>query len=136
MKSDIDIKDSLYALIKTLSGGDGKTLPDSVSGRMYKDFRPINSSVEDIVISILDGGRGQIQEFTANVNIYVPDIRRGNEFIENTVRLRVLASLAIEILEHINDGNLLVDMQSQRCMPVEDIHFHCINNRLRIKVAN
>ena len=130
MISEIEIKDALYAMLVD------SPLVGAVSGRLYKDSRPKNSVKEDVVISISSSMVGQIQRFRANVNIYVPDSRREEEYIENTKRLRVLSALAAETLEHFGNGAFQLDMESQRCIDVEDINFHCINNRLKIRAVN
>jgi len=67
MKSDIEIKDDIYQIIK------GSTLEKAVTGKLKKTRRPANSNKEDIVISILENGSGQVQEAFVNVNIYVSD---------------------------------------------------------------
>lgn len=45
MKSDIEIKDDIYQIIK------GSTLEKAVTGKLKKTRRPANSNKEDIVIS-------------------------------------------------------------------------------------
>ena len=47
MKSDIEIKDDVFKIIK------GSILEQSVTGKLSKTRRPNNSSKEDIIISIL-----------------------------------------------------------------------------------
>lgn len=56
MKSDIEIKDDIYQIIK------GSALEKAVTGKLKKTRRPANSNKEDIVISILENGSGQVQE--------------------------------------------------------------------------
>lgn len=74
MKSDIDIKDDIYKHIK------GSALEKAVTGKLCKaSKRPANSNKEDIIISILDNGSGQMQEAFVNVNIYVKDNIRDGE---------------------------------------------------------
>ena len=93
MKSDIEIKDDVYKIIK------GSELEKAVTGKLSKTLRPLNSGKEDIVISMLDNGKGQIQEAFVNVNIYIPDNLRDGQAEENSVRLRQLCKLAAELLE-------------------------------------
>lgn len=45
MKSDIEIKDDIYQIIK------GSALEKAVTGKLKKTRRPANSNKEDIVIS-------------------------------------------------------------------------------------
>lgn len=70
MKSDIEIKDAIYDLIKN------SALEQEVTGTLSKRGRPFGSTKEDIVISVLSNdGCGQKQEVFVNVNIYVSEIK-------------------------------------------------------------
>ena len=89
MKSDIEIKDDIYKHIK-----------GSLLEKVCKaSKRPSNSDREDIVISILENGSGQIQEAFVNVNIYVKDNIRNGEAEMNDARCRELCKVAIQVLE-------------------------------------
>lgn len=129
--TDIDIKDELYTLLK------GSQLASSVSGSVYKDQRPLNSEKEDIIIAIVARDAGyQIQEATANVNIYVPDLRRGQEAIEDTKRLRQLSTKAANMFGYIHTGDRDISLNSQTIYKANGIDWHIINNRLRIRFNN
>ena len=128
--SDIDIKDAVYMLIKE------SKLPKMIGGLVYKDTRPSSSVDEDISISVLAGDASQIQEFILNVNVFVPDVMRGNDAIENTMRLRKLARECICVMgERVVDG-IYYKLESQRIMAVEGAAFHFINNRLTARCCN
>lgn len=129
--TDIDIKDELYAWIKA------SALASAISGSVYKDLRPLNSEKEDITIAVLARDAGsQIQEATVNVNIYVPDIRRGKEAIEDTKRLRALCTEAATLFEYYHTGNRIVSLASQEVFKANGIDWHVINNRLSVKYNN
>lgn len=130
MKSDIEIKDILLGVI------DGSELHNAVSGGLYKDQRPTNSGKEDIIISILNGLNGEIQTAVINVNIYVPDVARGNDTIENAPRIRLLSKLAYELLEDYVAGDYRFEIEKQQCFKVNGIDEHCINNRILIEITN
>lgn len=133
MKSDIELKDFLYTFIK------GSALELAVAangGELYKDQRPTNSGKEDIVISVLDGLNGQIQNAVINVNIYVPDVSRNVDKIENTPRIRILSRVAIELLETSNDGECRFHIEKQTCFKVEGADEHCINNKIKLEITN
>ena len=129
--TDIDIKDELYMWIN------GSSLAGMVSGKVYKDQRPLNSDKEDITIAILarDAGR-QMQEATVNVNIYVPDIRRGKEAIEDVKRLRTLCTEASQLFEYYHTGDRIVALSSQEVFKANGIDWHVINNRLQVRYNN
>lgn len=130
MKSDIEIKDDVYEVIK------GSELEMAVTGKLSKTKRPFDSDKEDIIISMLDNGKGQIQEAFVNVNIYVPDNLRKGQAEENTVRLRQLCKMAIELLEMQRGKDYRFTLDKQRVMEVNGRNEHFINNRLLFKQVN
>lgn len=131
MKSDIDIKDDIYKYIK------GSALERAVIGKLCKSSsRPNGSDKEDIVISILDNGSGQIQEAFVNVNIYVKDNIRDGQAEMNDIRCRELCKVAIEVLEVGHGSDFRFTLDKQRVMPVNGKSEHFINNKLLYKQVN
>ena len=130
MKSDIEIKDDIYQIIK------GSTLEKAVTGKLKKTRRPANSNKEDIVISILENGSGQVQEAFVNVNIYVSDDVRDGQAEENSSRLRQLCKLATELLEVERGEDYRFTLDKQRVMEVNGKNEHFINNKLLYKQVN
>ena len=129
--TDIDIKDEVWNWITQ------SQLSAEISGSVYKDQRPLNSTLEDIVIAVIarDADR-QMQEATVNVNVYVPDIHRVREAIEDTTRLRTLCTLAASVFEYRHVGNAIYELDSQEVMKANGIDWHVINNRLRVRYNN
>lgn len=130
MKSDIEIKDDVYRVIK------GSDLEKAITGKLSKTKRPAGSDKEDIVISMLDNGKGQIQEAFVNVNIYVPDDLRSGQAEENSARLRQLCKLAAELLEVQRGEDYRFTLDKQRVMEVNGKNEHFINNKLLFKQVN
>lgn len=131
MKSDIDIKDDIYRYIK------GSALERAVIGKLCKSSsRPNGSDKEDIVISILDNGSGQIQEAFVNVNIYVKDNIRDGQAEMNDIRCRELCKVAIKVLEVGHGSDFRFTLDKQRVMPVNGKDEHFINNKLLYKQVN
>lgn len=130
MKSDIEIKDDIYQIIK------GSALEKAVTGKLKKTTRPANSNKEDIVISILENGSGQVQEAFVNVNIYVSDDVRDGQAEENSSRLRQLCKLATELLEVQRGEDYRFTLDKQRVMEVNGKNEHFINNKLLYKQVN
>lgn len=129
--TDIDIKDELYTWINA------SELAGMVSGKVYKDQRPLNSDKEDIIIAVIARDAGyQLQEATVNVNIYVPDVKRGKEFIENSARLRTLCTEAAALFEYRHTGNCIVSLASQEIFKANGIDWHVINNKLSVRYNN
>lgn len=132
MKSDIEIKDAIYNIIK------GSALEKAVTGKLSKTKRPVNSDKEDIVISMLDNSSGQMQEAFANVNIYIPDYTRDGQAEENTIRLRELCKMSYELLFYCRGNGFRVDSSGskQRVLEVNGKQEHFINNKLLIQISN
>lgn len=130
MRSDIDIKDDIYNHIKD------SALERAVTGKLKKTKRPNGSDKEDIVISILDNGSGQIQEAFVNVNIYVKDNIRDGQAEVNDPRCRELCKVAIEVLGVGRGSGFRFTLEKQRVMPVNGKNEHFINNKLLYKQVN
>lgn len=128
--TDIEIKDLIYKLIKA------SDIPKKVTGKVYKVPRPVNSQLEDVVISVVARSASEIQSFSVNVNLYVPDIKREDDYIENTVRLRELGRLCFDFFETIVKDNYILNMDEQECQKVNDVNFHCISNQLKLRIIN
>lgn len=130
IKSDIDIKDDVYNHIK------GSLLEKEVSGKLRKTKRPAGSNQEDIVISILDNGTGQMQEAFVNVNIYVSDNIRDNQNEEDVIRLRKLCKMSYELLEVGRGEGYRFTLDKQRVLEVNGKNEHLINNKLLYQCNN
>lgn len=130
MKSDIDIKDEMYRIVRA------SPLPGAVTGRLSKTLRPAGSRKEDIVISVLANNPGQMQSAFINVNIYVADIRRDEQSEEDTVRLRELCSLCMSCLERGFGKDFRYELDTQRVIALPDTGEHLINNKFFYQTNN
>ncbi|MBO8460120.1 MAG: hypothetical protein IAA73_07305 [Bacteroidetes bacterium] len=130
MKSDIEIKDDIFNHIK------GSALERAVNGVLRKTRRPSGSDAEDIIISILDNGSGDIQEAFVNVNIYVKDNIRDGQNEINDSRCRELCRISIEVLETGFGAGYRFILDKQRVMPVNGKDEHFINNKILYKQVN
>ena len=132
MKSDIEIKDDVYNVIK------GSALEMAITGKLSKTGRPFGSNLEDVVVSILDNGTGQIQEAFVNVNIYVPNLKNDqtNGMEIDDIRCRELCKLASELLEVQRGDDYRFTLDKQRVMEVNGKNEHFINNRLLFRQVN
>ncbi len=130
MKSDIEIKDIIYSIIK------GSTLESAVNGKLYKDSRPTNSGKEDILISVLEGMNGLYQEMIVNINIYTQDVTRGSDSIENSARIRDLTRLAIDLLDGCITGEYRIVVKKQNTFEVKETLEHATNIQLSLTFKN
>lgn len=135
--TEIDVLDAFYGYVSSTN------LKGMVSGSLYRMPRPINSKMEDIVISVLASGNGQIQPFVLNVNVYVPNIRRGKESILNEERLTPLMREGANVFEHGKfvyplfgkEFDILFDLESQKIYEVKGTDFHAINHKINVRVC-
>lgn len=134
--TELDILDAFYSYISS------SELSKAISGNLYRMPRPEDSNKEDIVMSVLATGNGQIQPFVLNVNIYVPDTKRRNEFILNEQRIAPLMRIAAQVLAHgrmthaVNNKeyDFIFDLESQKIYDVKGVDYHAINHRINVKV--
>lgn len=129
MKSDIDIKDDIYSHIK------GSNLAVMVTGNLSKTLRPAKSDNEDIVISMLANVNSDIQQAFVNVNIYVADVLRDEQYEENTIRLRELCDASKNLLEVGRGEGYRFTLEEQRVLEVQGKNEHFINNKLLYKFS-
>lgn len=127
MKTDIEIKDDLFTYIQ------GSNLEKVVTGRIEKTERRTGSTLEDILISVDENENGGIQSALCTVNIYVADLLRENQYIEDTIRLRELCAKAKALFEvaHFNDARFY--LAAQRVKKVEGVNEHRIENKIIYK---
>lgn len=129
MKTEIEIKSGLYSLIEN------SALNNAISGVINISVRPDGSDKEDAIISVLESNcEGDIQTAILNVNIYVPDIRVGGQYMEDITRLNELSRLSAELLATIIDADGgRFELSSQRVLHVNGKNEHFINNRIKYK---
>ena len=130
IKSNGRIKTDVYEVIK------GSALHAAVSGKLSKRGRPAGSNLEDIVVSVLSSGSGQIQEAFVNVNIYVPDIQENKAYVINDVRVDELDEMAIDILEVHNGYDFRFEIDFQEVSKVDGKNEHCIYKKILYKQCN
>lgn len=137
MKSDIDIKDDIYNALLNSS------LVKEVNGKLYKRKRPLNSTSEDVVISVLANNMAQRQMAYINVNVYVKDdyVKTEDEEQgqdeEQSQRLRKLCQLAIQSVNAIRGKDYRVTFDKENGQRViESEGEHIINNRLLYQIIN
>lgn len=130
MKTDIEIKDDMYLIIKD------SELANNVTGVLSKRKRPDGSCDEDIVISVLANNNAQLQEAYVNVNIYVRDKDIDGQYEEDSQRLRELCKMSERLLLRGYKDDFMFVLDSQRVLPVNEKNEHMINNKILYKQVN
>lgn len=130
MKTDIEIKDEIYAYLKD------SELMQRLDGVLKKTKRPAGSRREDVNISVLANQNGQIQEAIVYINIYIPDLEDEQQTEENTPRLREICRLSADLLEVVKYSNVRMNLESQHVYEAETGGEHVISHRMLYKVKN
>lgn len=136
MKTDNDIKNDVYAILK------GSSLGTEVTGSIRKYDRAPGSTKEDVIISVLaNESPRQTQEAFVNVNIYVKDLKlkAGNDYYhaENTLRTEQLSRVVANLFESAVIGeSYRITLDRQRVIAVEPTHEHCISSKLLYQCIN
>lgn len=131
MRNEQEIKIDIYKILKT------SELVESVSGVLSKTVRHDSSTAEDVVISVLsDPSNKQIEEVYVNVNVYVPDVRRGNQYEEDTIRLNELCKLSLKALRSVCGGGFRLSLDTQKTYEVSGKNEHMINNKVLYQICN
>lgn len=78
-----------------------------ISGEFYpSDCRPADSEVEDAVLTVSNATAEQIQDGTARINIYVPDLDNGSgRPVPDKERLIALSELDEQIIDVLNGAD-------------------------------
>lgn len=137
MKTDIDIKDDIWRVIKK------SPLFKEVTGELKKtSVRPKESRKEDIVISVLANNIRQKQMAYVNVNIYVADNYVDGQSEENSERLRRLCNMAFSVFENVRGVDFRLSLTDpnfdcgQRVIESEGTSEHVINNKILYQIIN
>lgn len=124
IKTDEEIIDDVMQWLNTCD------VQSLVTGVMSPDGRPLDSTKEDVCVSVLSSNVGQIQTAFVNVNVYVEDIMVGGRQFKNRKRLLELSKQFADILRRVGGGFWRFELEQQRVMKVEGMNCHLINNRL------
>lgn len=131
MRNEMEIKDDIYHLLKD------SDLIKNVSGKLSKTLRPDGSDKEDVVISVLSENPDvQVQELYLNVNVYVADVKRGNRYEENTIRLRELMTLSKNAFDLAKGKGYRLTLEGQKSFEVPGKNEHFINNKVLYHYCN
>ena len=98
-KTVFDAKQWIYELLNVSS------VKTSISGKIYKNKRPTESTKEDIVVNSILMDNDFLQDGTFNVNCYVPYVSVSidgiSQFMPNESRLSQISQLVYPLLDNI-----------------------------------
>ena len=125
-----EIEQDIYNLLK------GSSIETIISGSVYKSgLRPINSNLEDAIVTFLAGISNQIQTGVVNLNIYVPDIILNGQNVKNTARIETIEAEIKTWFETLVNIKYEIKLDSTiKVFEEPDIQQHFINTRLNFKL--
>lgn len=131
MKTESEIITEFYQIIK------GSTLHKKAGGLIIKSpkKRPLNSPTNDIVISVLSGNNGDIQEADLNINVFVHDENADRQSVPSP-KVPELERASLDLLERVVRKDYNAKLVVQHTYKVEGVNQHCINNRIYYRTNN
>jgi len=95
MKTTFDINDILFPVINVAS------VQATIDGRVYRNKKPLNSELQDIVIIPLSNYNGDeiINDATFMINCYTKNFNNGTP---NITKLKAIAEAVIAVIEAYN----------------------------------
>lgn len=124
-------------ILELLNQSNVKTI---ISGKIYKDKRPIGSTKEDIVINSLPMTNTFFQDGVFNVNCYVPYISVKIDGIDqnmpNNMRLEAVAKSVYPVLEDVNKSQYVLSIVDHQTFQEEAEKASYLNFRINLKAFN
>jgi hypothetical protein len=127
MKTTFDISDILYPIINVTS------VTSTIDGRVYRDKKPLNSELQDIVIIPLTNPNGDeiIQFPVYMVNCFCKNFDNG---LPNITKLKTITDAVIAVIEAYNatSNYYVFEITNQTVMQDTDqINMSYVNMRLQ-----
>lgn len=131
MKSDYDIKTDVYKILLH------SQLIEEVTGVLRKTKRPLNSTKEDVIISVLANRTAQQQEAYVNVNVYVKDKDVQGQYEEDSARIGILSQLSFSALS-VSDHTFRLSIAEDNGQQVIESEggWHIINTKVLYQIIN
>lgn len=126
MKTTFDINDILFPVINT------ETVQATIDGRVYRNKKPLNSELQDIVIIPLSNYVGDeiINDATFMINCYCKNFNNGTP---NITKLREIAGVVIAEIEEYNSTSnyYIFDITNQILLQdVDQLSMSYVNLRI------
>lgn len=134
MKTIFDAKQ--WILTTLLNGG----VKSTINGNIYKDRKPTNSNLEDIVINSVVMDNGYLQDAVLNVNCYVPYIQVKadgiTQYHPNHARLKAITETVYPLLDRIWGEGFNMAIVNHKVFDEDTEKSNYINFRINLKAFN
>jgi hypothetical protein len=97
MKTEADVLDDMRKVLTY------DALTTAISGQIYDDMRPTNSKKEDVFVRVKALDSEQVQTAIVSVHLYVAKKLRQGDKIRDKKRIRTLAPIIANRLNHYQD---------------------------------
>lgn len=112
----------------------------NISGKIYKNKRPTESKLEDIVINSILMDNSFLQDGTFNVNCYVPflsvTINNISQSMPNEKRLSEIFQIVNPLLDDVFKDDFNLTIERHETIDVETEKASYINFRINLKAYN
>lgn len=120
-KTQNEILTDIYQVVKN-------SPVDALNGQIYKKTRPSNSTLEDCVISLINGQTGKhVQDAALYIKIFYCDIRNNDTYSEDTLNGQTKERLLLDLSEKLltmSGYSFYVETRETYTEAVEEIHQH------------
>lgn len=130
MKTTFDIENIIIHILSQSS------VKKEISGGMYhQGDRPDNSTKEDIVVNTIAMSQDNLPQIaTTNVNIYVQDVLRRIDGVEqtkpNNKRIGELTALVLGVIREARVDGMMIRIDNQTVLQEKSVNQHFCNIRL------
>ena len=129
MRTTIDINDILYPIINVTS------VKNTIDGKVYRNKKPLNSELQDIIIIPLSNYVGEevINEATFMINCFCKNFNNGTPDI---TKLRLIINAVVAVIEAYNNtsnyyvfeivNQILLNDVDQTSMSYINLRLNCL----------
>lgn len=135
MRDTFDIETIIYQALNV------PDITNAISGKVYKNSRPLSSDKVDVVVGSLPVNNEQLQKTVVNVNVHVPNLKINiNGITDNTqpdvATLKTVTDLVISTLDDKAYMDYYFDVQQQVLFKDETTDEHYSNIRINFISEN
>lgn len=135
MRNTFDIETIIYQELNV------SAITNVISGKVYKNSRPLNSNKVDVVVGSLPINAEQLQRTVVNVNVHAPNLKLSINGIQDNTQpdvatLKTITALVISALTDKAFTDYYFDVQQQVLFKDETSDEHYSNIRINFLSEN
>lgn len=136
MRNTFNLVDIIYLVLTA-----NAAITSAITGKVYKNARPLNSDKQDIVVGSLPINAEQIQQAVMNVNVHISNLKISINGVQdnsqpNLIKLEEVTALVIEGLKDKVFSDYWFDIQQQNLFADEATNEHYSNIRINFYSEN